>query len=63
MLLRGVLVQVYQGKHLVQVDVQQIPDLVDQHCVVYGVHGDMVSSIITDTTSFNVNFNVHTMSA
>ena len=51
MLLGGVLVEVDQGEHLVQVDVQQVPDLVDQHCVVDGVHCDMISGIIPDATS------------
>ena len=51
MLLGGVLVQVGQGEHLVQVDVQQAPDLVDQLGVINGVHSDVVTSIIADTTS------------
>ena len=51
MLLGGVLVQVGQGEHLVQVNVQQAPDLVDQYRVIKGVNGDMVTSVISDTTS------------
>ena len=51
MLFGGVLVQVGQGEHLVQVDVQQAPDLVDQLGVIDGLHGDVITSIILDTTS------------
>lgn len=51
MLLGGVLVQVGQGEHLVQVDVKQAPDFVDKLGVIDGVHSDMVTSIIPDTTS------------
>ena len=37
------------GGVLVQVDVQQAPDLVDQ--LINRVHSDVVTSIIADTTS------------
>ena len=51
MLLGGVLVQVGQSEHLVQVNVQQAPDLVDQEGVMNGVHSNMITSVISDTTS------------
>ena len=51
MLFGGVLVQVGQGEHLVQVDVQQAPHLVDQLGNINRVHSDVVTSIIADTTS------------
>ena len=79
MLLRGVLVQIDQSEDLVHVNVEKGPELVYQFLVILRIDRNVIPRVISDpaawkplsevtenllrSDTFNINLNVHAVSA